>query len=286
MPQKADDAKQGKPFYIYFAQNSPHTPIAPSKEWRGKTDLGAYGDFVAQTDGSVGAVLEALDKNGLSDNTLVIFSTDNGTSRAADIEMLQSKGHYPSADLRGSKADVWDGGHRVPFIARWPGMKATGTESDQLICLSDMIATFAELLSYDMPENAAEDSWSFLPALKVETIKSPRTSVVHHSIYGRFAIRDGDWKLIFAPGLGGWSSPKDIPATAEGLPEIQLYNLSEGIGEKENLYNRHKEKIQSLTAKLENLVSDGRSTPGPTQSNDAEIDIFKTSWNFKKESDY
>ena len=283
--QKAADAKKGNPFFLYFALNSPHTPIAPAKAWQGKTELDAYGDFVAQTDGSVGAVLEALEKNSLTENTLVIFSTDNGTSRAADIDMLQSKGHYPSAELRGSKADVWDGGHRVPFITRWPGVITAGTESDQLICLSDMFATFAELLSYDLAENTAEDSWSFLPALKGKTIAKPRQSVVHHSITGRFAIRDGDWKLIFAPGSGGWSSPKDIPATAQGLPEIQLYNLAEDLGEMNNLSDSHKDKVQSMTALLEKIVADGRSTPGTLQKNDVDIDIFKPSWNFKKESE-
>ena len=283
--KKANEGKDGKPFFIYFALNSPHTPIVPSKEWQGKTELGAYGDFVAQTDGAAGAVLEALDRNELSDNTLVIFSSDNGTSKAADIEFLQENGHFPSAQFRGSKADIWDGGHRVPFIARWPGRTAPGSQSDQLICLSDLIATCAELVSIDLPNNAGEDSWSFLSALKGQAIENPRESVVHHSIFGRFAIRDGDWKLIFAPGSGGWSTPNDIPATELGLPEIQLYNLAEDIEEKTNLYDSDEEKAQSLTALLQKIVADGRSTPGPTQKNDAEIDIFKTSRNFKKESD-
>jgi len=279
--QKAGAAKKGDPFFIYFAMSSPHTPIAPSKEWQGKTDLGAYGDFVAQTDGSVGAVLNALDANGLSKNTLVIFSSDNGTSRAADINYLQSKGHFPSANLRGSKADIWDGGHRVPFVVRWPGVTTPGTQSDQLICLSDMIATFADLTSFDLPQDVAEDSWSFLPALKGEEIEHPRQSVVHHSINGRFAIREGDWKLIFAPGSGGWSSPNDIAATKQSLPQIQLYNLADGVGEENNLYNSQKEKVQSMTKLLEKIVAEGRSTPGPAQKNDVEIDIFKTSLNVK-----
>jgi len=284
--QKADAGKDGKPFFIYFAQNSPHTPIAPSKDWQGKTKLGTYGDFVAQTDASVGSVLEALKRNGLSENTMVIFSTDNGTSRAANIESLQSKGHFPSAQFRGSKADIWDGGHRVPFIARWPGVIPPGSHSDQLICLSDMIATFAELVSIKLPDNAAEDSWSFLPALKGQSITNPRISVVHHSINGRFAFRYGEWKLIFAPGSGGWTAPKDIRATEQGLPDLQLYNLAVDIGETTNLYDSHKNQIQLLTTRLQKIVAEGRSTPGPTQKNDVEIDILKTSSNFKKNSGY
>lgn len=280
--EKAIAAKNGKPFFIYFAQNSPHTPIVPSKEWQGKTELGNYGDFVAQTDGSVGTVLEALEKNGLADNTIVIFSTDNGTSRAANIQMLESKGHFPSAHYRGSKADTWDAGHRVPFIVRWPGVSTPGSASDQLICLSDLMATFADYFSFEIPDNAGEDSWSFLPALKQEVIEKPRKSVVHHSINGRFAVREGSWKLILAPGSGGWSSPNDIAATEQGLPEIQLYNLANDIGEQDNLVGSHKKKVKLLTGLLEEIVANGRSTPGEPQKNDVEIDIFKTARNTQK----
>jgi arylsulfatase A-like enzyme len=278
--------KDAAPFFLYYALNSPHTPIVPSKEWQGKTALGDYGDFVAQTDGSAGAVLEALDRNGLAENTLVIFSTDNGTSRAANIEFLNENGHFPSAHFRGSKADIWDGGHRVPFIVRWPGVTTPGSQSDQLICLSDMIATLAELVAIDLPDNVGEDSYSFLSALKGEQIENPRQSIVHHSINGRFAIRDGDWKLIFAPGSGGWSAPNDIPATEQGLPEIQLYNLGEDIEETYNLYDSRKDKVASMTALLQKIVADGRSTQGPIQANDAEIDIFKTAWNSKMDKEY
>lgn len=280
--QKAKEGIDRKPFFIYYALNAPHTPIVPSKEWQGKTELGPYGDFVAQTDASAGSVLKAIERNGFSKNTLVIFSTDNGTSRAADIAFLNENGHFPSAHFRGSKADIWDGGHRVPFIVRWPGVTTPGSQTDQLICLSDMIATFAEFLSIELPDDAGEDSRSFLPVLKGENSENLRQSIVHHSINGRFAIRDGDWKLIFAPGSGGWSAPNDIPATQQGLPEIQLYNLSQDIEEKNNLYNHRKDKVNALTALLQKIVDEGRSTPGPFQNNDAEIDIFKTSLNIKK----
>ena len=284
--EKAKEAKKGKPFFIYFPQNSPHTPIAPSKEWQGKTELGAYGDFVAETDGSVGEVLKALERNGLSDNTLVIFSADNGTSKYADIDFLESKGHFPSGDLRGSKADLWDGGHRVPFIVRWPGKISPGAKSEQLICLSDMMATFAELLSTDIPDNAGEDSISFLQALYGKPIESPRNNIVHHSLYGRFAVRQENWKLLLAPGSGGWTSPDDVLATKENLPWTQLYDLNTDIGEENNLNADYADKVKSLVDLLEKIVADGRSTPGEKQKNDAPIDIFKSSWNFNNKSVY
>lgn len=283
--EKAEAAKSGSPFFIYFPQNSPHTPIVPGDDWKGKTDLGDYGDFVAQTDGSVGEVLAALDRNGLAENTMVIFSTDNGTSKAANITKLNKQGHYPSANLRGSKADLWDGGHRVPFIVRWPQKIKSGSKSDQLVCLSDIMATCAELFSVDLPDNAAEDSWSFLPALAGEAIDSPRTSIVHHSIGGRFSFRDGDWKLLLAPGSGGWSSPKDIDAILAGLPDKQLYNMNQDIGEQTNLVDENPEKVEYLVESLKKIVTDGRSTPGTTQENDAAIDIWKNHLNYPKNED-
>jgi arylsulfatase A-like enzyme len=280
--QKAEDAKSGKPFFIYFPMNSPHTPIVPSKSWQGKTGLGDYGDFVAQTDDAVGKVLQALNEQGLAENTMVIFSTDNGTSRAANIKYLQSVGHFSSANLRGSKSDIWDGGHRVPFILKWPKQVKAASTNKQLICLSDMMATLAEYFAVDLPDNVAEDSYSFLPSLWNEPIENPRTAIVHHSINGRFSIRKGDWKLLLAPGSGGWSSPKDPEATTNGLPELQLYNMSVDVGEQDNLIQQNPERAEELTMLLEEMVSRGRSTPGINQSNDAAIDIRKAASNYLK----
>ncbi len=281
--KKATESKAGKPFFIYFAQNSPHTPIAPSKEWQGKTTLGSYGDFVAQTDGSVGSVLEALERNGLSENTIVIFCADNGTSKAANIEKLESQGHFPSAYLRGSKADLWDGGHRVPFIVRWPQQIKPNSTSSQLVCLSDFMATFAEMLSVDLPETQAEDSKSFLSTFTGGIPKNPREAIIHHSFPGRFSIRQGDWKLLLAPGSGGWTAPKDIEATEAGLPEMQLYNINEDLSEEDNLLEKYPEKVDSLINLLEKIVSEGRSTPGKKLENDTQIDIRKTYMNYKKQ---
>ncbi|VGO12382.1 Arylsulfatase [Pontiella desulfatans] len=277
--RKSTEAKAGKPFFLYFPLSSPHGPIAPSKEWQGKSELGSYGDFIMQTDASVGAVMAALDRNGLRENTIIVFSTDNGTSPIAKFEDLEAAGHYPSANLRGHKADLWDGGHRVPFILRWPGNAAPGTQCNQLICLSDMMATFAEFFGVALADDTAEDSVSFLPALYSKPVKEGREAIVHHSINGRFGIRRGDWKLLLAPGSGGWASPKDPDAAAKGLPDVQLYNLREDLGEQNNLQAEHPEKVAALIQLLETYVANGRSTPGAVQKNDAEIDLFKKELN-------
>ncbi|RAJ07996.1 sulfatase family protein [Arenibacter echinorum] len=278
---KAAAAKSGKPFFIYFAQNSPHSPVAPAPNWKGKGTLGEYSDFVAQTDGSVGEVMEALNRNGLSENTIVIFSSDNGTSqgREVDISYLESKNHFPSSKLRGYKADLWDGGHRVPFILRWPEKVKAHSQSNQLICLTDMMATFAEMLSEELPDEVGEDSFSFFNSWFGKAVNNPRESIVHHSVHGRFSIRKGDWKLLLAPGSGGRTAPFGIETIKLGLPQVQLYNMKEDLGEKNNLVAQYPEKITDLIALLESYVSKGRSTLGAIQKNEVEIDIWKNELN-------
>ena len=231
---KARDAKKGKPFFLYVPLNSPHGPIVPTDEWKGKSGVGLFGDFVMQTDWTVGQIMKALEKNGLTENTLCILSSDNGTSPIANFKALKSHGHYPTANMRGHKADIWEGGHRVPFIVRWPNGKVpAGQVSDQLICLTDFMPTSAEILGVNLPKNTAEDGVSFLPALFGNKILGEREAVVHHSCNGKFAIRKGKWKLIFCSGSGGWSAPKDAIATQMGLPKVQLYNMDTDIKERE-----------------------------------------------------
>ena len=211
-------AADGQPFFLYVPFGSPHAPILPAPEWQGKSGLGKYGDFVMQTDDGFRQILDALDRNGLAENTLVIFSSDNGCSKAAGIPKLQAQGHYPSAQYRGSKADIWDGGHRVPFIVRWPGKVAAGSTSDQTICLVDLFATCAELAGKPLPEGSAEDSVSFLPALSGQPIVSTRAGIIHHSISGHFGYRMGKWKLCLAYGSGGWTAPQEKQAKEQGAP--------------------------------------------------------------------
>ncbi|MEY2880198.1 MAG: hypothetical protein RLZZ15_2578 [Verrucomicrobiota bacterium] len=276
LAEHAAAAKSGQPFFLYVPLTSPHTPILPTPEWQGRSGLGAYGDFVMQTDAVVGKILAALDAHGLAENTLVIFTADNGCSPQADTPGLEKQGHFASAQFRGYKADIWDGGHRVPFFARWPGRIAAASTSAQLSCHVDLLATCAELLGATLPPNAGEDSVSILPAL-LGTARAPlREAVVHHSIHGMFSIRQGPWKLEFCPGSGGWAAPLDTAARQAGLPEIQLYNLATDIAETKNLHAENPAIVARLRTLLDRYAADGRSTPGPRQSNDVPIDLLKT----------
>jgi arylsulfatase A len=271
----ASDAKAGKPFFLYLPLTAPHTPIAPTKEWLGRSGLNPYADFVMQTDWTIGEVLKTLDESGLSSNTLVICTSDNGCSPQAKFDELAAKGHHPSYIFRGMKADIFDGGHRIPFIARWPGHVRPGTKSDQLICLMDLMGTMADLLGAKLPPNAGEDSVSILPAL-TGTAKGPlREALVHHSINGSFGIRQANWKLELCADSGGWSSPKPGSKEAKALPSTQLYDLANDIGEQDNLAAQHPEVVERLTRLLEKYIADGRSTPGPRQTNDVPITIRK-----------
>ncbi|HEY1081664.1 MAG TPA: arylsulfatase [Prosthecobacter sp.] len=271
---KAADAKSGKPFYLHLPLASPHTPILPNPEWRGKSGLNQYGDFVMETDAAVGRLLKALDDHGLAENTVIIFTSDNGCSPSVDFETLVAKGHNPSGKMRGHKADIYEGGHRVPFLVRWPARVKPGQTSPQLACLTDFFATAAEITGAPVPANAGEDSFSFLPALTGETSASARQSVVHHSIQGHFAIREGKWKLALCPGSGGWSAPRP-GKEARNAPPAQLFNLETDLGERENLYPQEPEIAQRLTAKLEEIVANGRSTSGEKQANDVPVEIWK-----------
>ncbi|WP_372807260.1 sulfatase-like hydrolase/transferase [Pontiella sp.] len=260
----------GKPFFMYIALTSPHTPIAPSKEWQGKSPLGPYGDFVMQTDAIIGGIVDAVDAAGLADNTIIIVTSDNGCSKAAGgkegIAFFEKQGHYPSAQFRGSKSDLWDGGHRVPFIVRWPAAIKAGSTSDQTICLTDLMATAADLTGSKLPATAGEDSVSFAPALKGKPIVSTRAGVIHHSIAGRFSYRQGKWKLLISNGSGGWTKEKMPAGTV-----AQLYDMEADPGERNNLYDSHPEVVQRLVAQLESDVERGRSTAGPELSNDVPV---------------
>jgi len=261
-------AQDKKPFFLYVPYGSPHAPILPTKEWLGKSGVSRYGDFVMETDDGFRQILDALDRNGLTENTLVIFTSDNGCSKSANFASLEAKGHYASAHLRGSKSDLWDGGHRVPFIVRWPKVIAAGSKSDQILCLTDLFATTTDILGLDTPANSAEDSVSFLPALKGEKIVSSRKGIIHHSVSGHFSYREEDWKLLLAYGSGGWSNPKEEPAKKEKSIHAQLYNMAEDVGETKNLYKKEPEVAARLLKQLEDYVTSGRSTDGPVSTND------------------
>jgi len=254
-----ESAAGGKPFFLYVPLASPHTPIVPGAPLKGKSGVSEYLDFVMETDWAVGQVMEALEKAGVAQNTLIIFTADNGCSPAAGIPILTAAGHDPSAGRRGTKADLFEGGHRVPFIARWPAKVKAGAVCDDVICLNDLMATAAEVVGAKLPADAGEDSVSILPDL-VGTAKGPvREAVVHASIDGSLAIRQGRWKLLRAPGSGGWSAPK-APKEVAGLPKVQLYDLQADPGETKNLHLEHAEVVDRLGALLVRYEQSGRST--------------------------
>ncbi len=271
-----DSAAAKQPFFLYLPLTSPHTPLAVNEPWRGKSGLNAYADLVMETDAMVGRVLDALAQSGAADNTLVVFTSDNGCAPYIGVPQLEAKGHFPSGPFRGYKADAWEGGHRVPFIVRWPGKVKPGSRCGQTVVQADLMATFADLLGTKLPETAGEDSVSLLPLLKGED-RPIHEAVVHHSAGGRFAIRAGKWKLLLCPGSGGWFVPKDTDAAAHkaGLPPVQLYDLEADPGERTNLQAQHPEVVQRLAGLLEKLVAAGRSTPGAPQKNDVAVDIWK-----------
>ena len=256
----ADHAQSGadEPFFLYFPLPSPHWPWLPSEDVRGASGAGKYGDFVVLIDNLVGELTATLDRRGLSDNTLFIFTSDNGAEW--DPSHIEEFGHRANhADLRGKKRDAWEGGHRIPFIARWPGTVAAGATSDQTICLTDLTATAAEIAGADLPNDSAEDSYSILPALVGGAQGPIREALVHHSSDGMFAIRQGKWKLIDGRGPGSgnygeWESGPDDPAG-------QLYDIVADIGEKNNLHGNHPEVVAELKMLLERYKEQGFSRP-------------------------
>lgn len=267
----AADSKSGKPFFLYVPFASPHTPIVPDEAWLGKSGINPYADFVMQTDDSVGRIMQSLEQHGLAENTLVVFTSDNGCSPQADFAELERFGHRPSFRFRGAKADIFEGGHRVPFIVRWPGKIDVGSKCSELIGLQDMMATFADVLNESLAPEIGVDSFSWLPHVtKTEPdrgITNVRESLVHHSINGSFAIRRGKWKLCFCSDSGGWSKPTPKSNESKTLPSMQLYNLEDDIGETSNCIADHPDIVQSLCDEMEQLIMRGRSTPGPDQEN-------------------
>lgn len=287
---RAQAAKAGTPFFLYLPLNAPHTPVVPSGPWRRDHPLGHYAGFVEQVDDTVGRVLAALDRHGLAEQTLVIVTSDNGYApyvgivtgddrRAGKggVKALEAQGHRPSADYRGYKSELWEGGHRVPFLARWPGTVKPGTVCGGLLGLHDLFATAAELVGTDRPESAAEDSVSFLPLLRGEAGR--RNDLVMHSVNGRFAFREGAWKLVAWRGSGGFSDNQKRPdgtRVHDGLPEAQLYDLAADPAETRNLAAEQPERVRRLREALEKAVATGRTTPGAPQTNDVPVIIDKT----------
>ncbi len=276
-----DAAKKSQPFFLYFTLTSPHYPVVPAPEFKGKSKAGDFGDYVFQTDWSVGQVLEALKRAGLADNTLVIFTSDNGPEITGEVnpgayDRAQQYRHFSMDGLRGAKRDAWEGGHRVPFFARWPGKIRPGTVNSETICHVDFMATVAAVLGAKLPDAAGVDSYNLLPALLGQKLDKPiREATVHHAASGRFAIRRGDWVLIDGP-TGDDNGPRGEPPwfkqergyTPHNLPG-ELFDVRQDLSERRNLYAEHPDTVSELKTLLEKYKRDGRSTPGAPQKNDA-----------------
>lgn len=266
-------AKKKKPFFLYLALPAPHTPIVPVPPYKDASKMNAYADFVMQIDGHMGELFTTLKEAGADENTLVFFTSDNGCSPEGNFAKLKEFGHDPSAGFRGHKADIYEGGHRVPMLARWPkGIKA-GQTTSALACLTDFYDTMSEITGQPKNENVGEDSFSLLPAFEGKG-KTTRSTLISHSISGAFAIRQGDWKLCLAAGSGGWSDPREGEAKKQGLPRIQLFNLKQDRSEKKNLHAKNKDKVNELLGVLDKEVKNGRSTPGKSVPNDREVSFL------------
>lgn len=266
-----EKALQEKPYFLYLALPSPHTPILPSDDYKGKSGINPYADFIMMIDDEIGRLLDVIEETGKSRNTIVVFTSDNGTAPWADIETLKSKGHSTSYIYRGYKADLYEGGHRVPCFFKWPSKVKKPHAVEQTICLNDFMATFAAITGYRIKDNEAEDSYNLLPAiLKPGYKKIIREATVHQSVFGNLAIRKGDWKLLMTPGSGGWSYPRP-GKEEEGLPPVQLFNLKDDPSEQKNLQAEHPEIVKELKELLIKYIDEGRSTPGIPQKNEGEF---------------
>ena len=256
----------GKPFFLFHSTQAVHLPSFPGKNFKGRTQAGPHGDFIFELDYIVGELVKMLDDLGIAENTLVIFTSDNGPEVTSVVNMRGDYGHDGARPWRGMKRDQWEGGHRVPFIARWPGKIKAGSTSDQTICLTDIMSTCAALTGYEMPDNAAEDSFNILPVFTGETQgEAIRPYTLHQTNRLDLAIRRGKWKYLDHKGSGGnnYQARRDlnIYALPEKAPDApgQLYDLENDPGETTNLYYDHPEIVKDLKALLDASIANGRS---------------------------
>jgi len=295
-------SKDAKPFFLYVALTSPHTPLSPSEKFRGKSPLGLYGDFVAETDDCYGRVMASLEKHGFAKNTIVIASSDHGAASyagkqakatAGALRELEKDGHFASGIYRGYKFSIYEGGLRIPFIVRWPGVVPPGSTSDALVGQIDLARTFAEITGVEIDDAEIPDSVSFLSLLRDKNAKSPRKYLVMQST-GSYTIRENAWKLAICPGSGSGgafgSEPRRENAWKKAIaafgrkpnrdevtaaPFVQLFDLSKDPGETKNLATAHPEIVTRLVRTLEEQSARGRSTPGPKLTNESSGASFR-----------
>ncbi|MCM2371278.1 sulfatase-like hydrolase/transferase [Aporhodopirellula aestuarii] len=255
MDSKAEASKQGQPFFLYLPFTSPHYPVCPLPEFHGMGDAGAYGEFVIETDHRVGQILDFLASSGLDQNTLILFSSDNGPEKSWEGRIPQF-GHDSRGGFRGGKRSVYEGGHRVPFMVRWPsGIAEPGRRCSDLIGQVDVLATVAEIVGASLPANGGEDSQSFAPVLTNPDYDHSRLPLINHGNSGAqypYSVTESNWKLV----LGGRDKV------------TELYDLATDPAEAKNIAAQHPEQVQRLTAQINQIIASGRTTPGPAQKND------------------
>ena len=265
-------AKKENPFFLYFSMTSPHEPVVTNEEFAGKSGIAPIADFIMETDAAVGKVIKAIKDAGISDNTLIIFTADNGHSHYTGWDELLEAGHLPSGPYRGYKGDIWEGGHRVPFIVKWQGKIAEGTTNNQMVVLEDIFSTCAELINGELlPNNVGEDSFSFLDELiPNKTTSEIRKNMISHSVKGEFAYRSGKWKIIFKLPENGHD---DLTNSRGKKSVVHLYNMEEDIAETNNVVKQYPAVVKKLTNELRLVVKRGTSRQGDAQKNDVDVDF-------------
>ncbi len=261
----SENSKKEKPFFMYFSSTAPHAPILPAKQYQGKSKAGPYGDLVVQVDDIVGQIKEALENKDLAKNTIFIFTSDNGSPAVAGDSYTHGKdfkgfgslmkkfGHDPNFPLRGMKADSWEGGHRVPFIVKWPNHINEGKISSDLVSTIDVMATIASIVNYPISNGRIEDSFDMKKNLLNEEENAPvRSSLIHHSGRGGFSIRKGKWKLINHLGSFGKSQPRYVEHE-KGKPEGQLYDMVNDPKETKNMWSEYPEVVEHLLSNLNEI---------------------------------
>lgn len=252
MQARATEVKKPKPFFLYLPYTSPHYPVCPLPEFHGKGNCGGYGEFMIETDYHVGRILKFLDESGLDDNTMIIFTSDNGPEKSWQ-QRIKDFDHRSNANFRGGKRDIYEGGHRVPFFVRWPnGINTPGRTWDGLVGQTDVLSTLAEIVDVKLPVNACEDSQSFAAILADSDAVHERLPLINHGINGRFSITEGTWKLIMP----------------HRKAKLELYDLAGDPSESLNVIDDHPELVEELTRKITRIVCTGRTIPGPVVKND------------------
>jgi len=250
-----------KPFFLYWDPVGPHTPYTPLPEFRGKSKVGDYGDYVFEIDHYIGKMMDKLEELELADNTIVIFSSDNGPDKFT-YSRVQNFKHYSMGEWRGVKRDAWEGGNRIPFIIKWPGKVKPTTVNDTQFCLIDMMATFTELVGAKLADNAGEDSFSILSLLQTDHSKFSRPPIIYHNTKGKMGIRIDNWVYIDAPS-GAVDQDPDWFKKERGVithnEKVELFNLSEDPQQLKNLALKNQEKVKELKQKLDEMIEKGRS---------------------------